>query len=134
MPGDKFTNELKENGLKFNAGAFQASLSLAIYMGFEHIFFVGVSLHEQSLSNRWYQSGIGVPLKEYGDLAWRKNFFSIALKYVDDINIVTYINSKSVYLDTITYQNLTGLSPKYRDTNQILDPFMQRMMDRLGPF
>lgn len=138
LPGDNFTKELKLNGLKFNAGAFQASLSLALYMGFKNIYIVGVSFHQKSLQNHWYRYGTGIKNIDETERGLntedRHLFFNILKKHVNTIKVITYIKSSSIFFDTISYEYFSGLKLNYKESdvlfNSDLLPFLSSDMGR----
>lgn len=124
LPGDSFTKDLLEYNYKFNAGAFQTAISLAIYMGFKKAYVIGVSHHSNSVEHRWYNKGLGkTSLTEY---YWNLNtkdrmlFFEIARKYID-IEIITPYQSTSLFFKPISYSEFTGKELLYRENVELVE-------------
>jgi hypothetical protein len=103
---------------KFNcfAGSLRASILLAIYMGFESCFLVGFDYtHYPSKSRHWYERGEGI---ENGFLRHDYDFLSEARRHIS-LTTVT-VEASSQTLDSITYRELTGDDPVYRENTALV--------------
>lgn len=124
IPGDYFTNEVLKSGYKFNAGAFQTALTLAIYMGFKEVVVLGVSHHSGSVQNRWYHKGLG--LENIKETDWplntpdRIDFMNLVKKYVN-VTIITPNPSTSLFFKTTSYTDLTNRPLNYKENHEITD-------------
>lgn len=137
LPKCEFTRELLENNNRFNAGAFQAAFSFAIYMGFKEIVIIGVSYHSKSVQNHWIYEGLGkVDINEFErglNTSERNSFINFAKKYVDKISLITYKESSSIYFETITYQDYTGEKIIYRENHQLIDEYLLKISQGIYP-
>lgn len=124
IPGDYFTGEVLKSGYKFNAGAFQTALTLAIYMGFKEVVVLGVSHHSGSVQNRWYHKGLG--LENIKETDWplntpdRIDFMNLVKKYVS-VTIITPNPSTSLFFKTLSYTDLTNRPLNYKENHEITD-------------
>ena len=85
-------------------------------MGFSKIYLVGFDYtHKPSRILHWYEKGKDRFQKNEN---YQKDFFTLAKEFAD-IYTVT-INETSDFLKPITYEELTGHKPKYRENNEIL--------------
>lgn len=99
------------------AGSLRASVMMAIYMGFDHCFLVGMDYtHVPSRSKHWYEKGRGVLLPQPGH---NREFFEIAKEYID-ITTIT-IDGASDCIDSVTYKDHTGRDPEFRENTELLD-------------
>jgi len=99
------------------AGSLRASIMMAIYMGFDHIYLVGCDYtHVPSRSLHWYEKGQGVfkPNENYN-----KDFFEIAKEFID-ITTIT-LDGKSDFINAVTYEEHTGRKPRYRENTELVD-------------
>jgi hypothetical protein len=98
-------------------GHFRASITMAIYMGFDHIYLVGYDYtHVPSRSKHWYEKGQGVfrPQVDY-----QKDFFEIAKEFID-ITTIT-LDGTSDFINAVTYKEHTGREPMYRENTELVD-------------
>jgi hypothetical protein len=99
------------------AGGLRASILMAIYMGFDHIYLVGCDYtHVPSRSLHWYEKGQGVfkPNENYN-----KDFFEIAKEFID-ITTIT-LDGTSDFINAMTYKEHTGREPIYRENTELVD-------------
>ena len=98
------------------SGSVRGAIFLSIYMGFSKIYLVGFDYtHKPSRILHWYEKGKDRFQKNEN---YQKDFFTLAKEFAD-IYTVT-INETSDFLKPITYEELTGHKPKYRENNEIL--------------
>ena len=117
---DFFDSRIQENFIsnRINAfhGVFRFSISLAVYMGFEHIYLLGCDYtHVPSRSLHWYEKGKGVLLEQPN---YQKNFIEIAKEFID-ITTIT-LDGKSDFINYIKYEDFTGKKPVFKENNQLL--------------
>lgn len=98
------------------ASSLRSSISLAIYMGFDHIYLVGYDYtHIPSRSLHWYEKGRGVFFSHEN---YNKDFFEIAKEFID-ITTIT-LDGTSDFINAVTYKEHTGLNPIYRENTELL--------------
>ncbi|MFC1535274.1 hypothetical protein ACFL7M_18145 [Thermodesulfobacteriota bacterium] len=115
---DKLPGGLGNNLNNFNyyKGSFRAAIVLAIYMGFERIYLVGFDYtHSPARNKHWYEKGKGIITRQDG---YQKEFIQTAREYADIITVT--LDGKSKHLKYITYKDLTGIDPVYRENNQLV--------------
>ena len=98
-------------------GSLRSSISLAIYMGFDHVYLIGYDYtHVPSRNLHWYEKGQGVaqPHENYN-----KDFFAIAKEFVD-ITTIT-LDGTSDFINAVTYKNYTGREPLYRENTDLVN-------------
>lgn len=118
---DFVDNNLPDNFITRRINSFHGSLrfsiSLAIYMGFDHVYLVGCDYtHVPSRSLHWYEKGHGVfdPHENY-----QKDFFEIAKEFID-ITTIT-LDGISDFINAVTYKEHTGRDPVYRENTEHVD-------------
>jgi len=118
---DIVDDRLAENfiGHRINAfaGHVRSSITMAIYMGFNHIYLVGFDYtHLPSRCLHWYEKDQGVfyPQKNY-----QKDFLEIAKEFID-ITTIT-LDGKSDFINSVTYEEHTGRKPIYRKNTELFD-------------
>ncbi len=98
-------------------GVLRHAVSMAIYMGFDHIYLVGCDYTFTPTQHlHWYESGNGV-LDDMPD--YEKDFFNVAKEYID-ITTVT-LKGKSNILDYISYEELTGNKLNFKENTEIIN-------------
>jgi len=114
-------DHLAENFITRRINAFHGSLrfsiTMAIYMGFDHVYLVGCDYtHIPSRSLHWYEKGQGVfrPIADYN-----KDFFEIAKEFVD-ITTIT-LDGTSDFINAVTYKEHTGREPMFRENTELVD-------------
>jgi hypothetical protein len=115
---DKRLNEtFISNRINCFSGVLRNSISLAIYMGFSKIHLVGCDYtFTPTQQLHWYEKGEGVSLEMPG---YENEFFKIASEFAE-ITTVT-LNGKSDILNHITYEQLTGKKPLFRENTELMD-------------
>ena len=99
------------------SGTINSAITIAIYLGFKKIYLLGFDYtHEPSKSLHWYEFGQGLTSNHSG---YNVDFFKEALKHIEIVTVT--IDSKSETLPFITYQDLTGKIPIYRENFEILN-------------
>jgi hypothetical protein len=98
-------------------GSLRSSISLAIYMGFDHVYLVGYDYtHVPSRSLHWYEKGQGV---FHSHENYNKDFFEIAKEFID-ITTIT-LDGTSDFINAVTYKEHTGRDPVYRENTELVD-------------
>lgn len=118
LPNSNIVKEFKSVGLNPFHGSFRTSILLSIYLGFDTVYLVGFDYtHTPSRNLHWYEYGEGI-LEDQSN--YEAEFIHIASKYIK-IKTVT-IDGVSNKIDSITYKELTGEEPIYKENDQILTP------------
>jgi hypothetical protein len=98
-------------------GSLKFSISLAIYLGFDHVYLVGYDYtHVPSRNLHWYEKGLGV-FHEHA--SYNKDFFEIASEFID-ITTIT-LDGTSEFINSVTYKDYTGKNPIYRENTELMD-------------
>ena len=98
------------------AGTVNTLITIAIHLGFKRAYLVGFDYtHNPSLRCHWYERGPGVlnPLVDYN-----KDFFQRAQEEIELFTVT--LNGGSDCLPSISYKNLTGSEPVYRENTSLL--------------
>jgi hypothetical protein len=99
------------------SGTINAAITIAIHLGFNKVYLVGFDYtHAPSTSLHWYEYGRGLVSDHSG---YNTDFFNEALKYIEIVTVT--VDAKSEILPYITYQNLTGKIPTYRENSELLN-------------
>jgi hypothetical protein len=97
-------------------GGLRFSIALAAYMGFSKVYLVGCDYtFEPASHHHWFEKGTGL-LSIVDD--YEKEFFSLAQRHLS-ITTVT-LESESKVLPFITYKELTGRDPLYRENTDLI--------------
>jgi hypothetical protein len=100
-------------------GSFMFSISLAIYCGFKKIYLVGFDYtHSPARINHFYEKGKGL-INNQKFNGYEKEFIRATREYVDIITVT--LDGKSNHLDYITYKDLTGEDPAYRENTELVN-------------
>lgn len=106
-------------------GTLRTSVLLAIYMGFKKAYLVGFDYtHTPSRILHWFEKGEGIT-NDQPD--YQKDFFEIAQEFIE-IETVT-IEGGSDKLKSISYKNLTGLDPVFKENTEILTQAYLEVLD-----
>lgn len=98
-------------------GGLRFSIALAAYMGFSKVYLVGCDYtFEPASHHHWFEKGTGLIGKVDG---YEKEFFSLAQRHLS-ITTVT-LDSESEVLPFITYKELTGRDPLYRENTDLIN-------------
>ena len=99
-------------------GSFRASVALAIYMGFHNIYLVGFDYtHSPARIGHWYEKGQGSTNNTKFN-NFEKGFITSAREYANIITVT--LDGKSENLKYITYKDLTGQDPSFRENKQLI--------------
>ena len=125
-PDFDYLQECQANGVGVYDGSFNASISLAIYMGYEEIVLVGCDYtHENSRIGHWYEKGKGTLnrlIPDYGS-----KFLEIARKYTKIITIT--MEGGGSILPGVPYSEFTGHPLYFRENHEIMDIETLKMLD-----
>jgi hypothetical protein len=115
IPDSDFFTQCESKGINAYHGSFRTSISLSIYMGFSKVYLIGFDYtHSPSRASHWFEKGKGI---DYKIENYNFEFLSIARQYIEIITVV--VEGKSDILPSVTYQELSGEVPYYKE-NQIL--------------
>jgi len=122
---DRLPDNFIANRINCLDGSLRASISLAIYMGFEHVYLVGFDYtHVPSHFLHWYEKGEGI-LSLHKD--YEKDFFEIAKDFID-ITTIT-LDGSSDFINSITYKKHTGREPTYRENTELISERYCNILD-----
>jgi len=97
-------------------GSLRAAITLAIYMGFSKCYLVGCDYtHNPTTHGHWYEVGKGV---EKNLDSYNSDYFEIAREFIDIVTVTNEAQSK--ILDSITYKDLTGQEPFFKENIELL--------------
>lgn len=100
-----------------HAGTLKFQISLAIYLGFKKAYLVGQDYtHYPSKSMHFFEKGEGI-LNTHTHFC--QEFIEYAKQYIDLVTVTLGTGSKT--MDFITYKDLTGKEPHYRENIDIVD-------------
>lgn len=118
LPNTDLVSEFKKAGLNPFHGSFRTSILISIYLGFNTAYLVGFDYtHTPSRNLHWYEYGEGILEDQFN---YEADFIKIASKYIN-LKTVT-IEGKSDKIESITYNELTGDTPFYKENTMILSP------------
>ena len=121
----KLPKEFLSNRVNCFTGVLRNSISLAIYMGFSKIYLVGCDYtFTPTRQLHWYEKGHGNSLDMPN---YENEFFKIASEFAQ-ITTVT-LDGKSDILNYISYEQLTGSKPVFRENIELID---QKYLDVLS--
>lgn len=124
LPETDLVQEFKNAGLNPFHGSFRTSILMSIYLGFDTAYLVGFDYtHTPSRHLHWYEYGEGI-LED--QLNYEAEFIKIASKYIK-LKTVT-IEGKSDKLESITYKELTGDNPVFKENSSILTPIILKVL------
>jgi len=116
LPNSDIVIYFRKHNIEPFHGSLRASILMAIYMGFSKVYLVGYDYtHSPSRSMHWYEKGRGLD-KEIKD--YNQDFFSIALNFIEIITVT--VDKKSYKLKSVTYKELTGENPIYKENHEII--------------
>jgi hypothetical protein len=122
---DRLPNNFISNQIDCFTGSLRIAVLMAIYMGFDHIYLLGCDYtHTPPRAKHWYEKGKGVNVSH---LNYEKEFFETAKEF---INITTItLEGESEFINSITYEDFTGLKPFYRENNEIVNHKYLKVLD-----
>lgn len=98
-------------------GTLLLQVSLAIFLGFRKVYLVGHDYtHTPSRIGHFYEKGEG-PLSDHSDFC--RDFLSYAKQHVDLVTVT--VDAGSDRVDSITYENLTGDRPRFRENVELVN-------------
>lgn len=98
-------------------GTLAFQLSLAIYLGFRKVYLVGHDYtHFPSRLRHFYEKGEGIL---GGQMDSNKNIIGYAKQHIDLVTVT--VDASSGLMDHITYKDLTGKEPHFRENVEIVD-------------
>ena len=98
-------------------GTLRVQLSMAIYLGFKKAYLVGHDYtHFPSRSLHFYEKGTGIL---DGKRGFSREFINYAKQYIDLVTVTLDCGSET--MNSITYSDLTGREPKFRENIDIVD-------------
>ena len=117
IPDPRLSADFIVNRINCFSGVCRASIMLAIYLGFDHIYLVGFDYtHVPSRSLHWFEKGQGVFC---GKENYEKDFFKIAKEFID-ITTIT-LDGTSQFINAVTYKEQTGREPIYLENTDLID-------------
>lgn len=126
----KFFDICNSKGINAYHGSFRTSISLAIHMGFSKVYLVGFDYtHTPSRVSHWFEKGEGW---NYEVENYNENFFLIAREFIEIITVT--IDGKSNILPSITYHELTGKYPLYRENNDLVNTKILKVLSTFPGF
>ncbi|MCB1323578.1 MAG: hypothetical protein KDK35_00015 [Leptospiraceae bacterium] len=102
------------------AGSVNSAIFLSIFMGFQKVYLVGFDYtHDPAVSHHWYERGKGIVTE---NPAYNKEFFDAARQYIHIVTVTR--EGRAPILDSITYRQLTGAEPEFKENDELLEPAM----------
>jgi hypothetical protein len=96
-------------------GSFNALITIAVYLGFKNAILVGMDYtHSNSMSHHWYESGAGIRTFHP---AYNKKFIDHVSQRINLITVT--LQGKSEVMNSITYKELTGDTPVFRENTDL---------------
>jgi len=107
------------------AGTVNASVALAVYLGFENAYLIGFDYtHATAHQGHWYERGHGSVVNQD---EYNKDFFAVASKYINLITVT--LDGPGRILQSITYEELTSRKPSYRENFELTDSRNLEILD-----
>jgi hypothetical protein len=118
IPNSDLAEYFYSKGINPFHGTVRASVFMAIYLGFSKAYLVGYDYtHFPSRVSHWFEKGFGTE----GDHRFHEElFFKIASEFIS-LKTVT-ISGGSEVLEYVTYKELTGRNPQFRENSELLTP------------
>ena len=99
-------------------GTFTFQLSLAIYLGFKKAYLVGHDYtHFPSRTLHFHEKGTGILGEDHKD--FNREFINYAKQHIDLVTVT--LDGGSETMNSITYRDLTGKEPSFRENIDIVD-------------
>lgn len=130
IPESKIFNKFLEQNLNPYSGSLRTAILLAIHLGFKKVYLAGFDYtHTPSRIGHWFERG-------EGDLAdinnYDKHFFYLASKYIEIVTIT--MDNGDHKLESVSYLNLTGDKPKYKENTEIVDKKILQILSSFPAF
>jgi hypothetical protein len=115
------------------SGTITASVCLAYFLGYKNVHLIGFDAFTSvpSVNGSFYERGTGKGLNTSPNLM--ESFFEYFDKKMAIINVMVDKTYSSPVLNGITYEELTGDVPRYRENDQILKPGVAEIIDTCYP-
>ncbi|MCG2722462.1 MAG: hypothetical protein L6290_10685 [Thermodesulfovibrionales bacterium] len=98
-------------------GTFRFQIALAIFLGFKKAYLLGHDYtHFPSKSIHFYEKGEGIL---NGNRNFSYEFINYAKQYIDMVTVT--LDGSSETMKSITYRELTGKEPRFRENVEIID-------------
>lgn len=99
-------------------GSFTFQISLAIYLGFKKAYLVGQDYtHSPSKGGHFYEKGVGAI--DDRNKYFCREFINYAKRNIDLVTVT--LDGGSETMDSMTYRDLTGMEPNFRENTEIVD-------------
>jgi hypothetical protein len=126
-------NECKLSKIDIFEGSITSAISLAYYMGFSKIYLVGFDAFtiKPAMNGSFYERG-----KDKGENMSNNHMQDFFKLFNNKIEIYTVLKSNKEYspvLKTITYKELTGNNPVYKEIDDILDSKIIHLFETCYP-
>jgi len=120
---DFYDEELSDNFITRQVDGFSGTLntmiSYAIYMGFARAYLIGCDYtHLPAKSGHWYEIGIDVETDQSNYL---KAFLALASESIELITVTPNATIQGLHLKHITYSELTGCQPMFRENYELMN-------------
>jgi hypothetical protein len=124
IPDSDFFTQCESKGINAYHGSFRTSISLSIHMGFSKVYLIGFDYtHSPSRASHWFEKGKGI---DYKIENYNLEFLCIARQYIEIITVV--VEGKSDILPFVTYQELSGKIPNYKENQMLVDSKTLRIL------
>jgi hypothetical protein len=98
-------------------GTLSFQLSLSIYLGFKRAYLIGHDYtHFPSRTHHFYEKGAGIL---DGNRSFSREFIDYAKQHIDLVTVT--LDGGSETMNSITYRNLTGKEPSFRENIDIVE-------------
>lgn len=98
-------------------GTFKFQISLAVFLGFKRAYLLGHDYtHSPARSLHFYEKGKGI-VEEKKD--FNREFVNYARRFIDLVTVT--LDGGSEVMEAITYKELTGQEPRFRENLEIVD-------------
>lgn len=123
----RLSNNFISNKIDPYHGSLRASITLASYLGFIHVYLIGCDYtHSPSRSLHWYEKGEGIIGQNH---EYQEDFFKIAANFIDITTVTLNGGSNCSSINSITYEKLTGLKPSFTENINLISGKYLRLLD-----
>ncbi len=111
-------------------GSINASISLAIYLGFKKVFLVGFDYtHNPPTSGHWYEIGPG----EFQELEnYNVEFFEAAQELIELVTVTSFPTRTSI--PSLSYQEHTGAPLVYKENYELTSQEVLMQLDKTSEY
>lgn len=111
------TKNLFRENLDYPYSSFEFQIALAVYLGYKKAYLIGSDkTHVPSRGRHFYDKGEGTWENVGG---YCREFLNYAKQYIDLVTVT--LDGVSETMDFITYKELTGKDPVFRENTEIVD-------------